>query len=133
MSLGRRIKSRARKLPDNVNRAAIRAGIAINQTVIIATPVDTGQARNNWQASIGRPITSTTLGAADTSGADRISANNIIIKTKPREIALWITNNLPYIGELNRGKSSQAPAGFIKLAIQAATRSLRGVKVFTNG
>jgi hypothetical protein len=34
--------------------------------------------------------------------------------------ALWVANNVPYIRRLNYGHSSQAPAGFVEMAIDTA-------------
>lgn len=53
-----------------------------------ATPVDTGYARSRWDTSLG----------VSQQGTLQVS----------------ITNDAPYIEELNRGSSRQAPARFIE-------------------
>lgn len=37
---------------------------------------------------------------------------------------MWITNNVSYIRDLNRGSSTQAPPGFVELALQAGREAV---------
>jgi len=43
---------------------------------------------------------------------------------------VYIVNNAPYIIELEYGKSSQAPSGFVQQALVAGVTRVRAAKVF---
>lgn len=102
-----------------------KVALVANQTLIMATPVDTGRARANWQVSIDTVITSE-LESTDAQGA--IQRNAGVIKGY-RNGEIIVQNNVPYIGRLNAGSSAQAPAGFVEKALQAAARTVAQSKV----
>jgi hypothetical protein len=102
--------------------------------IVMKTPVDTGRARANWQASIGAP-TMTQLETLDKGGEQTISASQDAVSQAPGNV-FWITNNLPYIASLEYGLysdgpktiggfSRQAPKGMARLTIDEVTRRLR--------
>jgi hypothetical protein len=86
--------------------------------IILGTPVDTGRARGNWQASTGSPA-SREVNALDPTGAMAIAAmvSEVSAWTPKDDLPAFITNNLPYIQRLNEGWSKQAPAHFIEQVI----------------
>lgn len=102
-----------------------KVALAANQTLIMATPVDTGRARANWQVSINAEVSSE-LDSTDAQGA--ITRNKGVIDGY-RGGELIIQNNVSYIGALNNGSSAQAPAGFVEKAIQNAARAVARSKV----
>ncbi len=125
----RNIQKRAQEVEVGASRVKRRAAIAISQTVILATPVDTGHARANWQVGLGAAIKEE-IDDVDPSGGNTILRNNSEIgRSRPRT-AIYISNNVPYIGELNRGSSSQAPASFVQIAVQEALSAVARTKVF---
>jgi hypothetical protein len=124
----RRIRQRAKNIEGNVGRAVIETAIAANQAVVSATPVDTGRARANWQASIGTPIQEAT-DDTDQSGASTVAANNAVISRRQPDQTVFISNNVDYIETLNQGSSAQAPANFVELAVQQAISFLKRKKV----
>lgn len=91
------------------------------------TPVNTGKARSNWIVTLGRPWTGVNppfapgvmLGRGETANANatKVMAAAVITARAPGT-SVFITNNAPYIGELNQGKSPQSPPAFIEAAIQ---------------
>ena len=88
------------------------------------TPVDTGWARANWVPSIGSPfrgLAGSRKGVINNALTERgkslISTSYTLDKG-----AIYISNNVPYIVNLNEGSSTKAPAAFIQAAI------VRGVK-----
>ena len=86
--------------------------------VILRTPVDTGRARGNWQASIGTPIGGTveTLSKGFAAAASAQFAK--VKDLKPFNI-IFLTNNLPYILVLEGGDhSDQAPQGMVSVTLQ---------------
>jgi hypothetical protein len=99
--------------------------VVANQTLIMATPVDTGRARANWQVSVNSAVDAE-VDSTDAQGA--ITRNKGVIDGY-RGGELVIQNNVPYIGALNDGSSAQAPAGFIQKALQNAARALAKAKV----
>lgn len=89
------------------------------------TPVDTGWARANWVVRVGQPF--------DQTAGTRQEAEDGNIDVGPQQAGeleaatyqlgrgtLHITNNVPYIVNLNEGSSQQAPAGFVQAAISKA-------------
>jgi len=127
-TFARRIRAIGDRVEKNVDATVRKTAILINQTVISATPVDTGRARGNWFASVGSPITGDST-ETDKSGAGRISANNSKISGAKSGQTIFLSNNLPYIGKLNDGSSAQAPANFVEQAVQTATNFIRRSKV----
>lgn len=121
--LGRRVQTNA---PDMIRRI----GLAISQTLITSTPVDTGAARSNWQVGIGGPVAERrpSLGAGESATQPAISAAQAEIQ-EYQQGELWISNPLPYIGRLNEGSSSQAPAGFVEKAIDVAVEAVRNTRL----
>jgi len=80
--------------------------------VIKATPVDTGRARGNWQTAVGSPEQAET-DRVDKSGGEAIAE----VESKTPQGAgqvTYLSNNLPYIEELENGSSTQAPEGFVR-------------------
>lgn len=121
----KRMKQIARRIEVNVDKGVVKLGSLIQQTVITATPVDTGRARGNWFASLGSPRLAADENSKDLTGAGRISSNDAIINSRGADQSIYITNNLPYIKRLNEGSSQQAPAGFVEKAVSTARRALR--------
>lgn len=121
-----------RALGDNValgtNRLVIEAGIAANQALVLGTPVDTGRARGNWQASVGEGI-SGELDTEDPSGTSTIERNNAAISKRALGQNIFISNNVGYIGALNEGHSPQADPGFIEVAVLEAINRVKVRKV----
>ena len=125
----RNIQRRAQEVESGASRVKVRAALAIDQTVILATPVLSGHARANWQSGINKPVTRV-IEENDVGGQTTIARNAKVIRTaKPRQ-AIYISNNVPYIQELNSGSSSQAPAAFVQLAVQEALSAVARTKVF---
>lgn len=82
--------------------------------VVRMTPVDTGRARANWQVSQDAPATGE-VDATDKPGAATIGAGSVEIAAARPFTVTYVTNNLPYIEELEGGSSKQAPAGMLNV------------------
>ncbi len=78
-----------------------------------------GRARGNWQVGIGVERTGES-GRIDGSGATTLSNGRATLIGYSLGQRVIITNNVPYIGDLNNGSSTQAPVGFVEKAAQAA-------------
>ena len=85
--------------------------------VIMGTPVDTGRARGNWQASVGAPAQSE-LSTTDKNGGKTIGAGSQAVSKAVGNV-FYISNNLPYMYRLEfEGWSNQAPSGWVRTAIE---------------
>lgn len=129
----RRIKLRARKIEKNTDTMVRKVILAVDQAVVLATPVDTGRARANWQPTLGDPATGT-LPEPKSSGAGLQmaleAANRIAAMYKGGQgSVVHITNNLEYIEYLNQGSSTQAPANYVGTAILVAVSVVQGVRI----
>ncbi len=127
------IKRRARAIEVNAGIGVTRVMIAVAQTVVLATPVDTGRARANWIASLGSPVRIPT-NDEDPSGQETIAVATTIAKARKASsgVPIFLANNVDYITKLNSGSSAQAPAGFVQTAVAqgvAAARSIRLTKL----
>lgn len=89
------------------------------------TPVDTGWARSNWIPSIGTSPESPAGSKENVTDAQRLSGEGEVLGYQFGQGTVYITNNVPYIKDLNEGTSQQAPEGFVQKAIQEAVNGLR--------
>ena len=128
-----------RRVEKNIPRLQRKVAIAVDQTVVIATPVDEGRARSNWLVNAG-PARDDTIPPyspgkeGSTAGPNTQLALNqgraAVVSHRPGQ-DIHVTNNLPYIGALNNGSSAQAPANFVRKAVNAAVASVKGAKITT--
>lgn len=84
-----------------------------------ACPVDTGHARANFVPSVGVPFAGEDSGAAHEAGVAAVLAYNL------GDGDLYESNNVPYIGRLIGGWSSQAPAGWDAVAFDRAVAAVQ--------
>lgn len=101
----------------------------VHANLVEATPIDIGWARANWVPSVGAPVVTQPITAPESSDVQiqlgRVSAAQAQILTYSiADGPVFIANNVPYIRRLDDGWSSQAPAGFVKAAIEQAVRSV---------
>lgn len=115
----------AAELTAHVERAAKALVLAITANLIAATPVDTGWARANWVPSIGAPATATAGSPEAVSTAQQEAGQAAVLAFKLAQGTLYVSNNVPYIGVLNYGRSQQAPAGFIERAVEQALAEIK--------
>lgn len=90
----------------------------VSARVILRTPVDTGRARANWQATLSAPA-SGVVDSVDKTGETALAAvRSESEKTwSDDDRSFFLTNNLPYIEALENGHSQQAPAGMVAITI----------------
>lgn len=130
----RRIFLTADRIPGNASKLVRQVALVADQALVLATPVDKGIARSNWQVSVNRPIRKVIpayapgnkLGLGERRNAAKALAQGsaAIAKYKgPGKI--YITNNVHYITLLNGGSSRQAPANFVQIAVNAAVDAVR--------
>ena len=132
----RRVRAIVRGLDRLTSRVVVKLTLDVTANLVETTPVDTGWARANWVPSIGEPA----LKDLPAVGPDNSQA--VASAVTEQEVArakilgyvlkrgrVFVTNNVPYILELNDGSSTKAPAGFVQQAIaKAVTQDMRGFK-----
>lgn len=82
--------------------------------VVDRTPVEDGEARGGWKASIGG-YTPTQTDRIDKSGAETLSAIKSDLSNVRAGDTVYITNHVPHIVALEHGLSDQAPAGMVHI------------------
>lgn len=111
---------------ESVRAAVIYIATEALDRVKRRTPVDTGNAKNNWLVSIG---------AADGSIKElpgNFTAENIAALAAYPDGAypvIYLQNNLPYAVKLEYGHSKQAPAGMVAITIPELEALLQGVEI----
>lgn len=119
-------------LDKEVEGVVARLATNVQAELIERTPVDTGWARANWVPGIGQPFTGNgepldyearRAGVA-AQEARQATATAALLAYQIERGPVFISNNVPYIGRLNEGSSTQAPEGFVQDAIAAAIRGL---------
>ncbi|WGK60510.1 hypothetical protein QAO71_10435 [Halopseudomonas sp. SMJS2] len=80
--------------------------------IVKLTPVDTGRARGNWLTGVHRPVTGETE-RLDKTGRSAIAEISEHTPAGAGQVT-YLSNNLPYIEDLERGSSKQAPEGMVR-------------------
>lgn len=144
-SFAKRIRVKANYVTKNSDTLTRRVALAIVQTLVagppgLVTPVKTGRARANWRTLLYKPgnvlywppnnIPGSGKPASPEEGAQRAldEAHETLGAYTGGRRSIWIANNVPYIRDLNRGTSSQAPAGFIEAAVAAGKAEIAKAK-----
>lgn len=137
---GKRMRRLATNVQHNTNKLVRRTAVAVDQTVVIGTPVDKGEARSGWHASVNKPgdvrRPAFVLGSKGSTGAQNSTAaiadaRHEIAKfdSSQGDVAIFISNLVPHIVPLNAGHSPQAEAGFVEQAVKAGTDAAAKSKV----
>jgi hypothetical protein len=116
-SLDRRLGAALIIINKKVEQFIGEVGVSIGEILVPATPVLTGYARGNWQSSLRAPATQP-ISFLDPTGSAAVSRIRLTASSYSLGDTLYIVNNAPYIGKLNRGSSQQAPAGFVEASVR---------------
>ncbi len=129
----------ASQIQPNADALTRKCALAVDQTVVLATPVDTGRARSNWIVTTDTPASNEipayvpgkgqSTGAANAQAAINQGQTEIAKFKGEVNGAICITNNLDYIEGLNDGHSAQAPANFVEQAVSAGIRAIAGADI----
>lgn len=134
----RKMRITADRVGRNVNTLVKKVVLAVDQAVVISTPVDKGPARSNWQVSLGAPINQVIsayapgdkLGLGEqANAAAALDQGRAAVARRREGQDVYITNNIPYIGKLNDGSSAQAPANFVEEAAMAGAQVVKNVRI----
>ncbi|MFG1420000.1 HK97 gp10 family phage protein [Xanthobacter sp. V0B-10] len=135
----KRIDRVAVRVEGNVERAVKDCAGAVARSVISNKPADTGRARSNWTADMDQALAKVLPAhipgeKGSTADANAEIAINQAIEAIDRfdidaNRSVHISNSLPYIGALNDGHSTQAPAGFVRIAVMEGLATVRGARI----
>ena len=133
-TFSRRIRTRAAKVSKNTDGLVRKVILAVDQAVVLATPVDTGRARANWRPSIGTMDTDTLPAPSNPgTGLRQALADGEAVAARyqggNKSPTVHITNSLPYIKYLNDGSSKQAPRNFVNTAILLAVSAVKQARI----
>lgn len=132
---------RMQVIANNVNANADilvkTVALAVDQSVVVATPIDEGTARSNWVVAVGNTpsdqieayVKGTEGSTASANIQAAIAQARIEVKKYKKGDEIHITNNLDYINELNKGSSHQADPGFVERAARTGIMAVQGVKL----
>jgi len=113
----------------NADKLVKDVAIGVLTSVVRDTPVDTGQAKSNWQVAMMKPASGTRAAyVPGEKGSTSLDNTIAAIEMGQAKIEneyisgseIHITNNLEYITDLNDGASSQAPPGYVQEAVLEA-------------
>lgn len=129
-----RIRVVGKRVEDNANALTRKVGLAVDAAVVMATPVDTGRARSNWQVALDAAPEGTREAYSEGSEGSTAGPNAQAAIDQGKQViagyrsgqTIHITNNLPYIGRLNDGHSAQAPSGFVEKAVLVGVAAVQG-------
>lgn len=127
-SFAKRIREIGEQVEVGSNRLVVEVALAVDQTVVLATPVDTGRARGNWQVGIGQAVTEESADE-DKVGQRTIDRNKRKVLSRKSGQSIFISNNLPYIRTLNEGHSAQAPEGFVNTAVLEGVKAVKRSRI----
>lgn len=130
------LAARQKEIASNTDRLVRKTALAVDSTVVLGTPVDTGRARSNWQVELNGPADGVIEAYVAGKGGSTAAENVTAALAQARQViaqysgdvpnaSINITNNLDYIGDLNDGSSAQAPAGFVEKAIHVGVEAIR--------
>ena len=120
----------ARHLTDFTAGKITNFTLDLAQALEDTTPIDSGFARKSWRPSSGAPeqaepehpdSTGTTREQAAAAQGAKQSAAQTVFRANRKIEDKHILNSAVYIEELNAGKSSQAPSGFVETVIDVYT------------
>ena len=125
----------AANLEYNSSQIMRRVALAADQALVLATPVDTGRARSNWQMSLYVPIDTViepyAYGAHGSTAAINVTLAlqqaKDAVQAHVSGVLIHLANNVEYMPALNAGHSAQAPALFIQKGVMAAVDAFNSI------
>lgn len=125
------ISAFARKAQGRMDLVVRKIALDLFRRIILRTPVGNpdlwespappgyvgGRARANWHVDIGR-MSPRVLKSIDKTGEITTARATAALRNAKAGVSIFIINNLPYIIPLERGWSSQAPAGMVAVTIR---------------
>ncbi len=136
------MQRRRDQVANRMTQIVQKAARAADQYVVTETPIDTGRAKSNWLGSVDAPINYGILAYAPGHDGSTIEANELAAMEQAsvaitrfnakKNKAIFLVNNVRYMGALNEGYSAQAAAGFIDQVVVIAQAAISGERIFTS-
>ena len=114
-----------------VERVVRELAVNITSELTRVNPVDTGWSKSNWIPSVGASV-SAAPGSPENIGpavAAQARGRSRLRTYRLRDGRAFISNNAPYITQLNEGRSPQAEAGWVQRSIFAALSRLKSLRI----
>lgn len=124
-----RMRKKAGITEDKFHRAVAELAISVVKEVAPDTPILTGRASSNWITSVGLPSPYYSENPFMNAGPQESIMNARLALQGYKGGTIHIVNNVPYIAELNRGTSRQAPALFVQSAVLRAKYKFKSYKL----
>lgn len=121
-------------LPDRIEKAASDLAVTVAFTMaeylIRVTPVDVTTAVSNWQVSLNKKpmfwlpaiVPGSKGSTAPASRREALAHVRRFLDMKDPGDIIYLSNLTPYIIELNKGSSKQAPAGWVESGVLLGER-----------
>lgn len=140
-NFSKRIRLIANTVQENSDQLTRKVALAVDAAVVMATPVDTGRARSNWQVELNSTpsnvrdayVPGTEQSTSGANASQAIEQGKTVIGGYKTGDVIHITNNLPYIGKLNEGYSAQAGSHFVEKAVHIGIQAVKNVKLTEKG
>jgi len=116
-----KLEDAKKELMEKLTGLGLGTAIQVFNNIIIETPVDTGRARGNWQATLTTPASGEI--SKEAANANNTDITKDIQSWKITDIA-YLTNNLPYIEPLELGWSGQRPDGWVRANVSKGQTAL---------
>lgn len=125
LDLAKNMEALPEKVEQSASDLACEVARKVQSDLVTVTPVDESTALSNWMLTVEEPwlveLPAHFLGSQGSTRSESINAalqqGEQQLKLKKPGEPIFITNNAPYIRELNDGSSNQAPAGFVERAV----------------
>lgn len=134
LALAEIMEERAKTFEDKANDLVKNVISEIAEDLIyITTPVDTSQALSNWRIGLDGPIqgfrppydTGSYGSTRISSASSAFAVANKVIEARKLRTSTYISNAVPYIGFLDRGKSKQFSGDFGARALLIARSTFK--------
>ena len=125
LDLVKDLENSVKKIETSASNIASDVSMAVLEDLVFHTPVDTSNALSNWQLTINAPANNEIepyyfgrKGSTQSMSQDAaIIAGIKALKSKKPGETIYISNNAPYIKDLDEGSSLQEPEGFVDRAL----------------
>jgi len=115
LKFGDQLRQFAQVVGKRINVVHRDVSIKLFNAIIMDTPVDTGEARGGWNASMEMPDLRET-GRLDPTGSQAMADVNVTIKADRSKVA-YLSNSVEHIVPLEYGWSKQAPEGMVRMNV----------------
>lgn len=131
-SFSRRMMRRAKQWEKAMEEATRQGALAALRAAVQSTPVDTGNAKLNWNASLKSPkvtvrnLAEGTTVPSDQAGKESLARGGAVIRRfKVGDGVVWLTNGVKYIKGLDTGGVSKKGGQMSAKAEIAGRRAIK--------